>query len=268
MDIESLGYKTDFIFNRYDGSVEDKGEYIVVKSKSNPNYFWGNLLLYKRPPKLGDFEKWKLAFQSELNDPSIYHMTFAWDSPTAEAGDPSEFLAQGFELDRAVVLTASRVVEPPKFNSQVSVRRLETEDEFETAIQIQVRCGGPQLSRQSWEGFYRTQMTQYRKMIAGGLGHWFGAFLNGLQVGGLGVFSDKEVGRYQIVSTDVERRGQGVCSTLVYQSAKFAFENMKVKTLVMVADEAYHAAKIYETVGFKPTQRQIGLCWWDKAKHQ
>jgi hypothetical protein len=32
----------------------------------------------------------------------------------------------------------------------------------------------------------------------------------------------------------------------------------------MVADEDYHAAKIYETVGFRPTERQVSLDWWDK----
>ena len=57
--INSLGYRKDFIFNRLDGSVEDKGNYIVATTASNPNYFWGNLLLYKRPPQRGDFEKWK-----------------------------------------------------------------------------------------------------------------------------------------------------------------------------------------------------------------
>lgn len=53
---------------------------------------------------------------------------------------------------------------------------------------------------------------------------------------------------------------------MVFRSASYAFEKMGVKTLVMVADEEYHAAKIYESVGFVPTEKIVGVCWWDKAK--
>jgi hypothetical protein len=40
---------------------------------------------------------------------------------------------------------------------------------------------------------------------------------------------------------------------------------MGAQTLVIVADEDYHAAKIYESVGFAPTQRQIGIDWWERT---
>jgi hypothetical protein len=39
---------------------------------------------------------------------------------------------------------------------------------------------------------------------------------------------------------------------------------MGAKTLVMVADENYHAAKIYESVGFRSTERQIGIDLWKR----
>jgi RimJ/RimL family protein N-acetyltransferase len=267
MNIKSLGYRTDFIFNQYDGNVEDHGDYYVVTTKSNVNYFWGNLLLYKRPPRLGDIKTWKNAFKKELSDPRIYHKTFAWDSPDGSYGDPSEFISEGFELDKSVVLTATSVGRPPKFNEDVSVKTLKTDEEFEKVIQIQVKCGGGQLSKDSWEGFYRLQLGQYKKMIAEGLGVWFAAYLDDKLVGSLGIFTDREVGRFQIVSTDPEYQRMGVCSTLVYKSARYAFEKMNIETLVMVADEDYHAAKIYESVGFKSTEKLVGLCWWDKSRH-
>ena len=86
-------------------------------------------------------------------------------------------------------------------------------------------------------------------------------------VGSLGIFTGKDVACFQIVSTHSDFQRRGVCSTLVYESASHALENMGAKTLVMVADEEYHAAKIYESVGFKPNQKQIGLCYWNKEKH-
>jgi hypothetical protein len=50
---------------------------------------------------------------------------------------------------------------------------------------------------------------------------------------------------------------------LVYQAAQFAFRQMQLKNLVMVADENYHAAKIYESVGFAPTTKEYAANWWD-----
>jgi hypothetical protein len=41
---------------------------------------------------------------------------------------------------------------------------------------------------------------------------------------------------------------------------------MKLKKLVMVADEHYHAAKIYESVGFVPTEKQVGVNWYDRSR--
>lgn len=268
MNIKSLGYRTDFIFNKFDGSVTDRGDYYLVKFNSNPNFFWGNLLMYKQPPKVGDYEIWKSDFKKELTDPKIYHMTFAWDSPTGEVGETEEFINNGFELDTAIVLTADQVIKPPNYNPEVIVRTISSNKDFEKAIDVQTDSASDhkELSQETWKKFYTGHMAQYKKMINQGLGHWFGAFLNDELVGSLGIFTDGNVGRFQIVSTANSQQRKGVCRTLVYESAKYAFHNMGVKTLVMVADEEYHAARIYESVGFKPTQKQAGLCWWDKSK--
>lgn len=264
MQIKSLGYRTDFIFNRFDGAIDEKEDYWVVKSSHNPNYFWGNLLLYKKPPQCDDLAKWQRDFKKELDDRRIYHMTFAWDTTDGNVGDPSAFVADGFELDTSVVLTTDRVVQPRKFNDAVEMRIIKTDEDFEQVLQIQIKTGIQDLSKAAREEFYRKQMKQYKRMITAGLGFWFGAFLNETLIGSLGVFTDAEIARYQIVSTDPSYQRQGVCSTLVFRSAGYVFEHLKCKTLVMVADEDYHAAKIYESVGFRPTQKQVGLCWWDK----
>ncbi len=264
--IKSLGYRTDFIFNRLDGSVRDKGEYIVATTTSNPNYFWGNLLLYKQPPKQGDFSIWKSDFLAEFTNPDIYHMTFAWDSPEGVEGDCSEFLAQGFKLEKSVVLTTENVIKPTKYNHNVLIRPISSQEDFDRCVDIQVSCSDQYLSKDSWRDFYSKSMKQYKKLIGQGHGKWFGAFLDGELVGSLGIFTDQDIARFQIVSTHKDFQRRGVCSTLVFDAAKYALDNMGVKTLVMVADEEYHAAKIYESVGFTPKQEQIGVCFWDKSK--
>jgi hypothetical protein len=268
-EVKSLGYRTDFIFNKLNGSVKDKGDYIVAKTASNPNYFWGNLLLFKNSPKKGDFKIWKDSFIKEFDNPEIYHMTFAWDSLEGFEGECSEFIENGFELDKGIVLTTKSVVEPPKFNKNIDVKPISLEADLNRILEIQVSCANTeQLTKEAWEGFYTKSMNQFCKIIKEGHGKWFGAYVDQTLVGSLGVFIDGDVARYQIVSTHKDFQRRGVCSTLVYKSALYALQKMGADTLVMVADEDYHAAKIYESVGFKPDQYQIGLCYWDKERHK
>ena len=54
MSIQSLGYRTDLFFSRLSGEVTDNGEYLCIRTPSNPTYWWGNYLLFKRAPRLGD----------------------------------------------------------------------------------------------------------------------------------------------------------------------------------------------------------------------
>ena len=55
MDVKSLGYKTDLIFPAFDGEIVDRGDYLVVRTPSNPYFYWGNFLLFPRPPAEGDY---------------------------------------------------------------------------------------------------------------------------------------------------------------------------------------------------------------------
>lgn len=50
MNIRSLGYRTDLLFPRFDGEVIDRGDYTVIRTPSNPTFYWGNFLLFDQPP--------------------------------------------------------------------------------------------------------------------------------------------------------------------------------------------------------------------------
>ena len=266
MKLHSLGYRTDLIFTRFDGETIDRGSYLVVKTHSNPNYFWGNLLVFDRAPKAGDFKKWKEIFKTEFTNPRIYHFTFAWDSPSGETGEISQFLNEEFHLEKSVVLTAESVHLPTKYHPEIQVEPIRQDQDWEKSIQIQIAGANDSLSKSQWEKFYRSQMDRYRKMVELERGVWFGAYLNLNLVACLGIFTESGLGRYQTVSTHPDYQRQGICGSLVYKSAQYAFEKMGVQTLVMVADVDYHAARIYESVGFRPSEKMVGVCWWDKTR--
>lgn len=266
MKLNSLGYQSELIFTDFDGQVQDRDSYLVIRTLTNPNFFWGNLLIFNRPPVLGDFNSWVSKFKSEFKDPKIYHMTLAWDSNDGQVGQVTEFLENGFELNVNAVLSANAVNKPSKYNENLIVRPLEGTNDWEKMIELQINCAHDHLPRTEWEKFYRSQSLRYQAMNQAGLGHWYGGYMEGNLVAGLGIFHRHGLGRFQIVCTDPHYRRQGLCGTLVYKTSIHAFEVMKVKNLVMCADPDYFAIKIYESVGFKQQQFEYGVCWWDRNR--
>ena len=265
MNIQSLGYCTDLFFPRFDGEVTDRGDYIVIRTTSNPTYHWGNFLLFSQPPAAGDLERWMRLFAAEIGPPNtVKHLAFGWDSTTGEMGDIQPFLDAGLRLSATVVLTTQEVNPPPKYNEEVVVRPLREDWEWESALETQIACRDPEHSLESYIPFKTRQMARCRAMAEAGRGEWFGAFLEGRVAGNLGVFVEDGVGRYQSVGTHPDFRRLGICGTLVYEAARYACERLGAQTLVMAADEEYHAAKIYESVGFMPTEHQIGMDWWER----
>lgn len=251
------------MFARFEGEVLDRGDYLVIRTPSNPDYHWGNYIIFAGPPQTGDFDRWRSIYRAEFPYyDSIKHMTFTWNEDSAVTPVFEPFLKSGFKLDRAKVLTASKVHLPPKTNSSIRIKVVETPDEWEQAIQLQVACRDPGFGAKSYETFKRRQFETYRKMAHSGLGSWFAAFLGNRMVGDLGIFHEDGIARYQNVGTHPDFRRQGICGSLVYEAAKIAFRDYRVKTLVMEADADYHAAAIYESVGFRPTEENQSLSWW------
>lgn len=266
MQLSSLGFRSELIFTAFDGLSQDRGDYWAIHTLSNPNYFWGNLLIFDRPPKRGDYERWTELFRTEFTDPRIYHVTLAWDTTESCIGDVREFQERGFLLESTAVLSTREVVRPPKFNEQIRVRPISGKEEWERAIQIQIDCAHEHLTRAEWEGFYRTQSLRYQAMEKAGFGHWYGGFLGANLVASLGIFHHGGLGRFQTVSTQPDFQRRGICQTLVYISSQMALASGMVSELVMCADPDYHAINVYESVGFKRQITQHGVYWWDKER--
>ncbi len=258
------------IFTDFDGRVDDRGDYVVVRTLTNPNFFWGNLLIFDRAPTRADFSKWIALFKTEFTDKRIYHVTLAWDPAVGgdDIGDASAFVEAGYELELKAVLSTTSVEKPLHFNAALEVRPLTTTEEWNESVLLQTRSAHDSLTPVEWENFYRSQSSRYRAMVSAGFGEWYGGFLQGKLVCSLGIFHRGDIGRFQIVSTDPEFRRQGLCGTLVYKAAVHTLANTQIKTLVMCADPDYHAIRIYKSVGFRREAIEYGVYWWDRKRHQ
>ncbi len=107
--------------------------------------------------------------------------------------------------------------------------------------------------------FVVRQCARYRAMLERGLGQWYGAVVDGEIAAALGVVRERELGRFQLVGTDPRFGRRGVCSTLVHDTAQLTLARPGITTLVMNADATYHAAKVYESVGFHRTETLMAV---------
>jgi GNAT superfamily N-acetyltransferase len=263
MRVKSLGYRTDLIFPGFDGEILDCGDYLVVTTPSNPSYYWGNYLLFSRPPGEDDFDKWLELFAQEIGaPPEVVHQTFGWDSPQGEQGVVQPFLQAGFRLLRHVVMVSGAPQPPASPSSEVTIRSLTSDFDWVQALENQVLCREPEHEATEYRRFRQREVARYRRMAEAGLGDWFGAFAGDQLVADLGIFKDREVGRFQSVGTHPEFRRRGIAGSMVFEAGHQAIAKHDLKTLVMVAEMDSSAARLYESLGFKPTERQVGLEWW------
>lgn len=258
----SLGYRTDLIFSRFEGEVIDRGDYLVIRTPSNPGYHWGNFLLFDGPPGPGGLEVWMEAFEREIaSRQPTHHIALAWDGVDGEVGEVGPFVAWGMELERSVVLTTRELRAPSRPNLDVTVRPIDSDRDWFQALDNQIACRDLQYELERYRVFKQRQLRRYRLMSEADLGAWYGAFLGDELVADLGVYGDGAVGRFQSVGTAPDHRRRGVCATLVHAAGLDAMDRFGLETLVMVADPDYHAARIYESVGFAPAEKVAALHW-------
>jgi len=255
--MRTLSYQTDSIFHRFNGEVEDRGDYYLVRTRSNPTFYWGNYLLFKKPPDRECYSHWMELSAREFGT-DTGHITFAWDC--AEPGDIAAFEDKGFKPDNSVVLTLSQLPTGKVENDQVEIRKLSCDSAWEAVTELQIATGAPADTVEAYRAFKEPQMLGYRKMQEAGRGAWWGAFLGSELVGNLGLFfdGDQTVGRYQCVETAPAHRGKGICRSLLRTVAEDALK--QTSKLVIVAEADSHAAEIYQKFGFQFREYSYGVC--------
>jgi GNAT superfamily N-acetyltransferase len=247
MPLQSLGYHTDLFFSRISGSVTDHDEYLCIRTPSNPTYWWGNYVLFKRAPTLEDAPGWLEVFHRE--HPDAKHIAIGYDS--FEPGETRDF---PLECIPSTVMTAQELCAPPHPNRDAELRTLSNDADWNARLELS-RVVHP------WgaEFLERSNLAR-RHQVEVGHGEWFGAFLDGQLVSSLGVFDVGDgLARFQSVETHPQFERRGLCGTLVHHAGQYALQHWEVNTLVMVADPEYHAKRIYESVGFETAQMQYAL---------
>jgi ribosomal protein S18 acetylase RimI-like enzyme len=267
----SLVWATDLDVLPLDRVVERREGYVVVRSPTHPEHYFGNLLLFDEPPSAGGAVRWERLFEEEFRaEPRVCHRTFAWDRVDGVLGEArEEFLSRGYFLENTVglVAEAGRVRAHPRENRDVQVRSLQPFEDADTGlweqvVELQVASRDESLEEDQHRTFTRTRLRDLRALFRAGRGSWYVALdPSGREVvGSCGVVVTGSRGRFQTVDTAAEHRRRGVCSRLVVEAAHRSTEQYGTEWFVIAADPGYHALGLYESLGFEPTERVAAVC--------
>jgi hypothetical protein len=252
--LRSLGLKTDIEIARFENKLKERDGYLVVETPGNPDFYWGNFLIFPSPPTLEDQAGWPAIFQKEFaHNAAIQHMAFTWDSPEGEKG--VDF--PGYEFEESPIYHLSEAKKPTRMNEEVEVRALTSDSDWQQALANQVNCRGEGFEETEYLRFKEKQMARYRRMCEAGLGSWFGAFLKEKLVADAGLYHFGDLGRFQSVGTDPAFRRRGISATLIYNMAQHGLK--RSKKLVIVADPTHGADRVYRSVGFAGSELAVQL---------
>ncbi len=259
MDVRSLAFRTDLALLRLAGSgVEDRGSHLVVWTPANPGYRWGNFYLLARPPQTDEVDGIVAAFDADF--PHSSHRAFGIDGTADQRDALGRLTSVGLRIDTATVMTATSVHPPPRPNPEAAYRPLTSDDDWAQRVELSIAVEEDETPDEDYLAFVTRRALDDRALCEAGHGACWGAFQDGRLVSVMGlVDAGGGLARYQGVETHPEFRGRGLAGTLVHRVAAYGFDEMGVRTLVMVADPEYLAIRIYRSVGFHGTETQTQL---------
>jgi ribosomal protein S18 acetylase RimI-like enzyme len=256
---ENLGLATDLLLHAEIGSVSHDDRYVVVRTPQAPDYFSGNMLVLPARPSADDRRQLEDDFARLVGTPpAIAHRGFAWPEADTVRIEFEAYTARGYEARMRSVLVAERnAVHSSAINEAVEVRLLDSDRDWDDWTRISL-ADMPDPESDVSVRCVDFQRSAYRALIERQWGNGWGAFIDGEMVASLGLFFFGRIGRFQSIVTREDRRNQRVCRTLLTEVVKRAAGARD--RLVIVADEAYHAIRLYESLGFVREGRIGTLC--------
>lgn len=259
---KSVGCQTNLMLDYYLANVEETSEFFVITTPNRPDYFWGNYLLMKTAPEQGDYERWIDQFAVSIGRPSeLDYCAIAFDMWADQPYDLSEFTQHHFNIYSSTVLTSQQAVKPNRINHKIAVQPYDLASHIDAHIDLHFDPAWPYGDDNNQINFLRQQAEDFCRLIEMGVATRYGALKDGLLVADLGVVKADHMIRFNSVATHRSHRREGICSTLTYEVSKALLQQNKSVQLVMEADESYHAAAIYESVGFIPTDKVVQSEW-------
>lgn len=267
MKIKSQCHRTDLFFEEYSGEITEQENFVIIRTPKKPDYYWGNYLIFRDPPKLTDVNIWTKQFDDIFKSvEGNQHRSLSWDvdgmAPPLERDIINAFEAAGYGYIPNISHELGDLTAYAFMNDDIEVRPVSTDQEWADVFETQYLCWVKDFEPVGFRQFKEWQVRRWQELVKLGRGCWFGAYKEGQHAGNAGVFWSDSFARYQSVSVHPDYRGMGICGTLVHNISQWVAANKEVQSQVIVAEEDTSAMKIYQSLGFRPKERieQFFMC--------
>lgn len=250
--IDTPGLATDLAILELEGStITDHGDHLVVRTESNPTYYWGNFLILDTAPAASEIPSWIARFEEEF--PDAAHRAFA---VLEVERDHSPWTGHGctVELDSALAATQLVAPGPPSIDAEI---RAFSADDWEQSARLSAE--DDHSDPEARLTFERRRALAERRQAESGQGRWFGAFVKGRLVARAGIVLLGPRARYRFVVTHPDFRRRGLAGALVHAAGEWALAQPGVEQVVIVADTDGPAINLYRSLGFREAGSHIGV---------
>ena len=240
-----LGWRTDLSILKMSGAqVISFEDYILVQSPENPGYHWGNCILVTSGELAADPPRCLRTFGMYL--PGANHVAIGLPAaPSRHAWRPF-----GVQVEATESLIRGESLSSQAVPSGYDVRQLLSDEDWELALRSDV---AEHSDTPGYEDFARRRIAAHRRLTQQGVAAFFGVFAGTELVADLGiVVCGSGVARYRNVSTASDHRRRGLATHLLAVASRWAADR-GVNTWLIVAEPDSAAARLYRSLGFRPT---------------
>ena len=253
MRIDTPGLATDLAVLELEGStITDHGDHLVIRTESNPTYYWGNFMLLEGAPSAREIPTWLERFEAAF--PDAGHRAFAILEVDA---DHSGWKRHGCAVELDTALAAERILAPPPRPAiDVEVRPFSSDDDWEQSVLV-LASDDDSGQRKARLAFERLRARAERAQAEAGQGRWFGAFVDGRLVSRAGIVVLGPRARYRAVVTHPDFRRRGLAGAVVHAAGEWALAEPGVEQVVIVADTDGPAINLYRSLGLREAGSHI-----------
>jgi len=252
MDITSIGFLSETLFQRYNGIVRDLGDCVEVRTPESYDFWFGNYLLLAGPPEVTDIAGWIARFEAVFFDvPAVRHKCLQWpDDGRDTSAIRAEYERAGWEFDQTSVLAATESKAIRKAPEGVVFRKITSVERWGKVLEHHVLTRPDGFAENPYRMFKKNRLEVFKALISDGYGHWYGAFKGDELVADMGIFHRNGISRFQEVSTHPDHRRQGICAALVHYVSGVEQAARPGNQMVILADKGEPAERIYKRLGY------------------
>lgn len=246
-----LGLQTEQLVMNGLSTFEDRGDHIVQRTQTEPDFWFGNCIILKMPEVPPD--RAERLFNAAF--PGAAHVCIQWDMP---ADDLTNYTAAGFEVEFADVLSLESGVQQRELPDGLVLRAPITDADWEALVNLGSEIGVEDgFNPATHRPYLARRYSNRRAQTARGLGKWFCVFDGMTLVASMGVMVSDSLIRFQDVQTRASHRRRGICAGLLGHTCDWALGRSPGATPVIVAEADSAAGRIYRRAGFAFSE-QIG----------